>query len=891
MNRLGGAAFPLLGILLAALATPIPGQDLAADLAVVPAADPGGVATIVVRLEGSAPDDTLTYSLRPSQGVRLFSRATGTVVPDLEGRSLLPFTVGIPADAPAGSYTVGRLTVLSGEGDRKARDLRVGVAARRDVGFWIGVDTTTTTAGEMLEFGYRLHNRGNAVDTFRIGVVAPESWSRLVLPQQAVLAPGDTAVGRVQLIPPGDAAGGRQQLVRVTVDGAGVRRTVSATVVVVSEESWLGDLAQIPGSIFVGSSSGVDGAPGIGLRAAGSVGSGTRVSLALRHSEAAPVPTAFRGALSGPRLRLAIDAADWTLHAGEIFVPGTVFMGPAQAGRGAAATLERGSLSGRVRLAAPGLFGVVTDEGHLFETAAGIDRPYGRIGVQLSSVERRSSFLEDYALLGGGMDYSLHHGEHDVKAEAGLLRVRTDSASRTGFAASADYRRRWDGGIVAARLRLTPGTTARTASQAREALLSGTVDLLPGVAATGWALASSAPRITGEPHSAEQGAALGVRLHVPGDATVQIMGRQRHSEHVGGTRPSTLRRSILTTLEMPLGAFWLESSADLGTLKSDHTRPYRSVRAGFRWNDRREWAWLGASHYDSGLGVRLTTIDLTGALEFLSAELQAGVNVDLGAPDIADAVSMWSAFTRPVASRYEISTGIDYRGGGLEPWRFSLGVSRRIGLPLPLARSPFLHGVVYEDVDGDRVHDPEEPVLAGVEVAAGALRTTTNEKGRFRFHDDGRGALRLSHSTLPPGFAIPVDVALPSSGSVDIPVIRTASLALRIFLDRDADGTKDEVESMAVGAVVSVVDPQGRTRDATTNHQGQVRFGNLPPGDYVVRVYPRGDPDSISPPFETPLQLEPGAALEQTFAVPLRRREIRMPDSSVKPPPTPLDRR
>lgn len=869
---------PFLPLLALALGTPLAAQE-------PPVVDPGGVATIVVRLDDS-PGDTVRYVVRPAEGVRPLSSTEGTAVADRDGRVHLPFTFGIPSGAGSGVLPVGRLLILGRDGATEERELAVRIAATREAGLWISVDRATTSPGEMLEFGYRLHNRGNAADTFRIGVATPGSWSGRVHPERVILVPGDTAMGVVQLTPPHDAPRGRQQLVKVTLDGTGLRRTASATVTVVTEESWLGDLAQIPGYVFLGASSSDPGLPGVGIRAAGDIAGGTRVSVALRHSEAGPAPTAFRAPLSGPQARLTIEATDWGVRAGEIFVPGNVFTGPTQAGRGIDVSAARGTLSGRVRIAAPGSFGSLREEGHLLETAAAVERPYGRIGLQLSSVERRSSFLEDYGLVGGGVTYSLHHGAHGVTAEAGLLRVSTDSVSRTGFAGHADYRHSWEGGTLSARLRMTPGTTARTASQGREAFLSGTVDIRPGVAATGWGFVSSAPRITDDPYSVSQGAAAGLRLQLPRDATAQLLGQLRRSERVGGAAPSVLRRSILTSLDMPLGPVRLESSADLGAVTSQETRPYRNLRAGVRWSRQRQWGWLGISHYDSGLGYQLTALDLAGALEIRAAELQAGVNIDLGSPRPGEALSLWSVVSYPVAAAYEVSAGIDYRGRSLEPWGLSLGVRRRIALPLPIRRSPVLHGVVYEDLDGDRVRDPDEPVLPDVEVWMGALRATTDEDGRFRFHDDGRGALRLSPAALPLGLVVPADIVLPSSGSVDIPVIRTAAIELLIFLDRDLDGVHDDAESFARGAVVSVTDADGRARDATTDARGRVRLGNLPPGTYTIRVYPQPNV-ALEPPFEITIVLGPGAEVARTLAVPLRRREIRMPDGTRMDPSGP----
>lgn len=122
---------------------------------------------------------------------------------------------------------------------------------------------------------------------------------------------------------------------------------------------------------------------------------------------------------------------------------------------------------------------------------------------------------------------------------------------------------------------------------------------------------------------------------------------------------------------------------------------------------------------------------------------------------------------------------------------------------------------------------------------------------------------------------VPPDVHLPSAGFVEIPVVRTAALEVTIFLDRDGDGERDDGEEPA-RVVISLVGPDGRTRDVATGAEGRARVGALAPGVYTLRVHsPTSGP--VGPTVQRSLTVSPGGTVRATIALPLRQREIRMP--------------
>ena len=833
---------------------------------------PGGVATVVAAVPARAGVDSARFELAAAPDVRVFGRGAGMVA----AGARLPFTFGLPAAATAGRLVVARLELAWPDGARDSLELAVEIAARHAATFWLGAESITTTPGAPLRVGFRLQNRGNAVDTFAVVVDGPRGWDARPVPATVVLAPGDTATGTVRLAAPAGARPGEEHLVRVGLSGRNVLESRSFQAFVLGEEGWLGGVAHVPGTVFVGSSSDIDGLPGVSLDAAGEARPGVNVAVALRHPGTLEVAPALRGRLTGPRLRVGISTPDWDLTLGDVFTPADVLNGPVSQGRGVQATVRHQELTAELMVAAPLSYGLDGESGLITRAAASLGTPLGRFGVQAASVRRESALFGRDERAGAALTWNLRRPGHELTVKAGLLGVADTASSSAGFTGTARYLHTFDRGTVTARLRAVPATTRAGAGSGNEAFLSGTFDVSRSASLVGWGFLGSSPLADGSPHAASRAGAAGVRVRLPLDIDAEALATYRESRMVGDTLPAGITRAARFTVGLPVAALALEADAEIGTVSAADTRPFRQLRAGARWAARRQWAWIGLAHYDFGTGTPLTALDLAGALAVRRVDVQGGLNVPLSGGD----PSLWTSATVPVNRHIHLSMGVDHRPSSLTaPWRVSLGVGRTFGLPLPLPRQPALHGRVFEDLDGDRLRDEGEPWLEGISLVLGPVRARTDALGAFAFYDGARGALRLDATALAAGYVIPAEVALPGSGRVEVPLIRAASLELRIFLDRDGDREKDEIEAYATGAVVSLVDATGRTRDAATDDAGRVRFGNLAPGRYTIRIYTGSGAGADEAPAESVVELGPGEAAETTIAVPLRRREIRFQGS------------
>lgn len=843
------------------------------------AVDPGGVATTLVTIHApeSAPD-SVQYRVEMAGGFQLFARDRG-VAPVRDGAIRLPLTFGVSPTVAAGDVVAGRV-VVRWPGSEVARPFSIRVRARYRLRFWIGGDGITTPPAKPVEFHYYLGNRGNAVDTVDVVVSAPAGWTQVALPARVVLAPGDTAVGTVQLVPGRDARGGLERVVQVATESGGGRQSRSTSVVIVDATNWFGDLSSLPSTVFLGSTTGTDGVGGVAIQAGGEIRPGTRMTLDFRQTDQPFAAPAVRRALMGPTFRVGLTTPEWRLAAGDVFTRTDLFLGPSVHGAGVDAEWVGDGKGGALLIAAPSN-GLGDEEGHLVRASGSVRTELGRFTGVVSSLRRNAALFEGFNVRAMGVEYQTGTPTSQLSVQAGAMEVANDSGdSEMGPALEARYQLRSDRGSVLARLRTVPATVPRTSAYGDEAALSASFNFAGGLSALAWGYLTRSPLLGAEDPARSNGLAAGLRYSAAG-TRLQVTGRLRES-----TPPTTgarsTRESIHGIMDVPVGAMVVEFDGEWGRLAPADTAPWRpigSARAGLRWARGSQWGVLGLGWRDNGVGDPAVRADLSGKLRVGPAEIEAGIATEL-TRSLGDATTLWTGTTMDVNRELAVTVGLDYQPVALgDRWRISLGVARRFALPLPIRKQPTVQGVVYEDRNGNRVRDPDEPVLGDIPVRFGPLATTTDADGGFRFMEPVRGELRIETADLPLGLMVPADVHLPAAGFVEIPVVRTAALDLTLFIDRDGDGEWDEGEDAADGVVVSVIAPSGRTRDIAADETGRARISALSPGAYTLRIHPPATRRTGGPPIEHGISVPPGGTVERTIAVPLRQREIRIPDS------------
>ncbi len=160
---------------------------------------------------------------------------------------------------------------------------------------------------------------------------------------------------------------------------------------------------------------------------------------------------------------------------------------------------------------------------------------------------------------------------------------------------------------------------------------------------------------------------------------------------------------------------------------------------------------------------------------------------------------------------------------------------------LPLGK---VHGVVYNDLNGNGVRDVNDSGMAGVVIhcsGAKAESTVTDVNGAFVLDSLPIGSFTISE-TLPANFY----QSAPGSGSHTFSLLfkadtsgidfgnytNTGAFHGVVFNDTNANGVRDAGEPGLAGWHVSISGPA--TRSTFTDSSGAYSFTGLPPGTYAV---------------------------------------------------------
>lgn len=844
-----------------------------------PLLDAGDVATVVLRFPAPPAADSASYVLDLADGFRAFVPAEGRVL-RMEGEFLLPITFTTPATLAAGRVIAGHVTLTPDGRQSQRRELAIRIRGRRDLVFELVAEELAVAPDAVVEIPFRARNRGNLPDTLHTDVRASQDWTVLEVPR-LVLAPADSGTGVIRLAAPATADPGDREILVVrgrSVDG---EHTAAVSMVFIAPSGWFGDLAQVPSSIFVGQTLGTDLDPVVALTGGGKISQDTELQLELRHFATGLVDPALQRQMAGARMRASLVRPRLEVTAGDVYGFETTLGGALRQSRGIRSTWDpEGPLSLRGIAALPLGFGGTVEGGHILHGEAGWATDYGTIHVLGADLVRPSrGGIAETRTSGGGLRWQHQRGLHEASVEGSVARfVAADSLERLGPA--VDVRYRLDGETVTGRFRFRRVPDAATDPGGLGNELSGSFSaiLAPDLYVVGWGYDTRQNLLGNATATDARAANLGVRGRV-GRFQLQLGGAL--SERVTTTEFDSfeLSRAIVRTeASATLGPWALHSNAELGEARELGLRgTYGAIGGSVRWYSDDRWAWVRLRYSRRPGGIETTSVYTGGSYALGRVEVSGGLSTAI--TGAAHTTSFWSA-TEIVAERnLSVHFGASSRPSlDAADWTFSLGVSRRLNLPLPVVRQPDLQGVVFEDANANGAMDPGEAPIPNVSLTLGYLETETDAAGRFSFRDATGAELRLQSADLPLGYVVSPDAVMPSRGDASIPLLRTATLRLALFLDRDGDGEKDTAESVGDGAVVTLTDAFGRQRTGTADSTGIIRMSGLIPGRYTVTARPPGT--TMEPGQEaevlTEIELLPGETIQQTLPVPLRRRTIRM---------------
>ena len=871
MGRAAGIL--VLGLLLASTSAAAQGSSEPR----APLVDAGDVATVVLRLP--APDSArATYRLELEDGYQPFIPLEGTVE-RVDGALLLPVTFATPRRLGAGRVVAGHVTVDVDGGAPLRREIAIRVRGRREVVFALEAGEVMVAPDAVTGVPFRARNRGNLADTLYVTIRAGDGWTPLDAPR-LILEPGDSVRGAIRVAAPVSAVPGDRELLLVEARTVADQQTRTLDALVVSPDGWLGDLARVPGSVFIGQQLQGGAGPVLAVTGAGQVGPETEVRVDLRHTDPDLVDPALQRQVAGARLRASLTRPDLVVVAGDVHDSETTLSGSLRQGRGIRSSWDpRGPLSVEGLAAVPTGFGGQATGGHMLHGEVGLETDYGRVDALVGDIHHRDrGGLAGTRTTGAGLRWSGHRGQHEGSVETSLVRfVAADSLIRTGPA--LDLRYLLSGESVSGRLRLRRVPDAATGPGGLGNQLSGSfaATVAQDVHLVAWGYRTAQNLLGNDSRTRSSAANVGVRTR-QGRWQLQLGGLlSDRSSRTAVDSFSFTRATVRTEATYTRGSLSVQSDLQVGrSTELGATGGYQALGGSVRWYGAGRWGWLRLLHTRRPGGAVTTNLNAGGAFEVGPVHVSGGLSAPL--TDAAAGTSFWSSTEIRARRNLTVHIGASARptlDGG--DWTVSLGVSRRLNLPLPLARRPDVRGVVFDDTNDNGTREPDEPGMPNVTVTLGHLGTTTDDRGRFEFRDATGAPVRLRSADLPTGYILSPGAVLPTRGDAAIPVLRTATLQLQLFLDRDEDGQRDAAEGPGVAAVVTLTDDRGRQRTVAADSTGTARITGLVPGRYDVTVRPASATRTTDEPRTLmQVELEPGSEVHHTLAVPLRSRTIRM---------------
>lgn len=786
-----------------------------------------------------ANESTVGYAGYAVNEFTMIGRAAGAIHPPA-GAALV--TVGIPANAPAGTREAARMLFIAG-GKEASVSVIMTVLPVYGLSLQADPEVAGLRSGDRFELPFKVTNRGNAVDTVRIIPEMPAGWRPSVRDTPTIIiAPFSTVQRVLNVAVPNSSATGNffirlnarsrearaEALVTLSVGpvvdqlrplGPTVRAAVGAVGV---EGGTVQSVPQIAVSGPVTNRIYVDGrltaSPTLAaaqVRGLASVGTfvtsphlvawssrwrATLGSTVLAMTDLTGVNAGGRG--------FAFEHQDTARVLSFVGArPDKSYASGSDSGELLGAHFEQNLRYMRVGATATRLRGVGLQHHEL--TAIGVQARTFPIGTFIFGGE--TAYREYAAGSGMGWTARVRHDRKDEQAEFRLTHApggaeafaRAENELQISFARG----RREGFGLAGSYVTTEDDTRPMFAFQSHSLSLSPsyavsrTMRIRGDIRRTSFDV-DAAPIGYG---NAETHAGIGMSGAWRGFGYATDIGAARLSRSISaadidaadhGSRLTWRLNAIRTT---SIGAFQLEASYERNSAATGYLP--EQIIVGLRSD-------------------RIHIPSLSNRLE-LEGEVMIQSWSGAAATPIVRAGAQYSIFETTIAlgiERNPLLNGLKEK----TPWIMALKLEKSLGLPrIAMGRAS---GIVYRDLNGNGQRDTGEPGVGGVLVRSGVERAVSSSDGAYRFADDPSSGVQIDPNTLPDGWI----VGERRDGSIAL--VSTTRLEVTLEL-----GAAERVRGVNLSGVTVIArDAYGREWTGRRTGEETAVFEALPVGDYTL---------------------------------------------------------
>lgn len=791
--------------------------------------------------------DSVLFSIEPSEGVQLLGPQERIISTQ---RSRIPISFFLSSRFSAGTHIIGDVTFAL-PGLPLESSIRFAVPASSSFALAARLLQAVIEPGEKAFAFFTLANTGNTTDTITVSLSPPMEWASGAS-QVHVLAPGIEISDSIPFTVTASEKAGERTMVLLTASSSYDVEESRLRPFVTRENKLLEGFAHIPSEIFVGATGDVlsgesSGVP-FSISGSGSLPGNFDIDYSYRHFPTYQSRHLLTALMPGRSKYLEVSHPLGSVFGGEIYTGQMPFTGRSSFGDGIGARIRPGNYEGEIywMFAPPSLTTSEGERGHtLFATT---DVPFhpSAAAVSLSVIDQSLPHSGGMGKLqSGGVSVEGEVGaEHTYQLETAWLHASSpDSEAVSGPLVDASYNGQFEKLNLYTRVRKIPElSSARTPIRGDQALVSTSYNPLSWLSLVAHGYKYSLPlpdSLQGQQNEAYSGGVRFSRNSSSLDVRGQYSETSLHSP-VTGSR-ERLRRSVVSSLRTPLGPLALYWLAEAGEHENrESTNNYWNTRASLGYYLQNTfWMRAGYQYTSDSFASSQHHLELNTGANIGSLSLRAGGNTSLGGP-FADDLNVWgSAFYRLVPG-LELFAGGEYTSSSFstESNSIFMGFKKSLDIPTPIPEASAVRGVVFEDLNANRIQDPGEPGLGGITLTYGPLTTTSDPAGIFEFEDAPLEGARLmiSSKDLPGGLIVPSDYRIPQDGMARIPLLRVASLQVRVFIDANENNEKDEEEDWSTNALLYLTGSRDRLRTASVQENGTAYFPALEHGLYKLEV-------------------------------------------------------